>query len=133
VVALLILRDASEGVRRFEELQRDLGVARNVLTERLERLVDHGILARRLYQERPARYEYRLTDKGLDLYPVLISLMNWGDRWAPRQDGPPITLTHKACGHDATPMLSCPHCREPVAARDMRFRRNVAAAVRSPS
>jgi DNA-binding HxlR family transcriptional regulator len=121
---LLIVRDAFQGVRRFEEFQRDLGVARNVLTERLQRLVDHGILERRLYQDRPARYEYRLTDKGLDLYPILISLMNWGDRWAPSDDGPPVILTHKDCGHDTTPLLTCPNCLKPVAARDMQFRRS---------
>src|SRR5712692_2233716 len=79
---LLILRDSFQGVRRFDDFQRRLGVARNVLTQRLDRLVEQGILARRQYQDRPARYEYRLTAKGLDLYPVVIALMDWGDRWA---------------------------------------------------
>src|ERR1700674_3118054 len=96
---LLIIRDAFRGIRRFEDFQRDLGVARNVLTRRLNRLVDHGILERRLYQERPDRYEYRLTEKGLDLYGVIVGLMKWGDRWAVAQRGPPLTLTHKGCGH----------------------------------
>jgi|SRR5579864_8387715 len=119
---LLVLRDAFEGVRRFDDFQRNLGVARNILTDRLERLVAGGILERRLYQDRPPRHEYRLTEKGLDLYPVLIGLMRWGDRWAPDADGPPVVLTHKACGHDISPTLMCPACREPVVARGMRFR-----------
>jgi DNA-binding HxlR family transcriptional regulator len=121
---LLILRDSFQGVRRFDDFQRRLGVARNVLTQRLDRLVEQGILERRQYQDRPARYEYRLTEKGLDLYPVVIALMDWGDRWATDPDGPPVTLTHKPCGHDGTPIFTCPHCSEKVTARDMRFRYN---------
>jgi len=119
---LMILRDAFQGVRRFEEFQRDLGIARNVLTDRLTLLVDHGILDRRPYQTQPPRSEYRLTEKGLELYPVLISLMRWGDRWATGAGGPPVVLTHKECGHDGLPVMSCPHCGVPVGARDMTFR-----------
>src|SRR5215204_3268371 len=74
---LLVLRDAFLGVRRFDDFQRSLGVARNVLQTRLERLVEEDLLERRLYQERPARYEYRLTEKGLDLWPALVALMKW--------------------------------------------------------
>jgi DNA-binding HxlR family transcriptional regulator len=121
---LLILRDSFQGVRRFDDFQRRLGVARNVLTQRLDRLVEQGILERRQYQDRPPRYEYRLTEKGLDLYPVVIALMDWGDRWATDPDGPPVTLTHKQCGHDGTPIFTCPQCSEKVTARDMRFRYN---------
>lgn len=118
---LLILRDCFQGVRRFDDFQRHLGVARNVLTQRLDRLIEHGILERRQYQDRPVRHEYRLTEKGLDLYPVLISLMEWGDRHAMDTEGP-VILTHKACGHEGTPILACPHCGEKVHARGMRFR-----------
>src|SRR3954466_13822696 len=78
---LLILRDAFRGVRRFDDLQRDLGIARNILTDRLQKLVDHGVLMRRLYQERPPRYEYRLTRMGYDLSPALVALMRWGDQY----------------------------------------------------
>jgi DNA-binding HxlR family transcriptional regulator len=123
---LLILRDAFQGIRRFEDFQRDLGIARNVLTDRLGRLVEHGLLERRPYQTQPPRSEYRLTDKGLDLYPVLIALMRWGDRWAPLEQGPPVVLTHAACGHDGVPVMTCAHCGEAVGARDMRFRRREA-------
>src|SRR5262249_52054022 len=77
---LLVLRDAFNGVRRFEDFPASLPLARNVLTDRLQTLVEHGILQRRRYQERPPRYEYRLTEKGFELYPVLIALLQWGDR-----------------------------------------------------
>jgi DNA-binding HxlR family transcriptional regulator len=120
--SLLVLRDAFTGVRRFEDFQRSLGIARNILADRLQTLVDYGVLERRLYQERPERFEYRLTEKGLDLYPVLISLMRWGDRWATDGAGPPMVLTHKACGHDVMPVLVCPQCGEDVQAWAMRFR-----------
>jgi DNA-binding HxlR family transcriptional regulator len=120
--SLLIVRGVFRGIRRFEDFQRDLGVARNVLTQRLNRLVDHGILERRLYQQRPDRYEYRLTEKGLDLYGVIVGLMQWGDRWAVDQSGPPLTLTHKGCGHDGVPILACEGCGERVGPRDMRAR-----------
>src|SRR6476659_10471164 len=76
---LLVLRDAFLGIRRFDDFQRSLGVARNVLQNRLERLVEHGILERARYQERPERFEYRLTEKGLDLWPVIVSLISFGD------------------------------------------------------
>ena len=127
--SLLVLRDAFKGVRRFEEFQRSLGIARNVLADRLQTLVEHGVLERRLYQERPERYEYRLTDKGIDLYPVIIGLMRWGDRWATDEMGPPLLLTHKPCGHDVMPVLVCPECREPLGARDMRWRPRAEAPV----
>lgn len=126
--SLLVLRDAFCGVRRFEDFQRSLGIARNILTDRLQTLVDDGVLERRLYQERPERYEYRLTDKGRDLYPVLLALMRWGDRWAADEMGPPMVLTHKACGHDVMPVLTCPECGEEVRARDMAWRRREAEA-----
>ncbi len=95
---LLVLRDAFRRTRRFEDFQRDLGIARNVLTDRLGRLVDEGILRREQYQERPARFEYRLTDKGLALWPVMMTLMQWGDRFYSDPDGPPVVVCHRDCG-----------------------------------
>ena len=86
--SLLIVRDVFLGLRRFDEIQANLGIARNVLQTRLERLVEQGVLERSLYQERPPRYEYRLTEKGLDLWPIVVSLMQWGDRHAPPAGGP---------------------------------------------
>ena len=107
---MLILREAFNGVRRFDDFQVRLGIARNVLAARLQRLVDNGIFERRLYQERPERYEYRLTEKGRDLYPVLMSLLHWGDKWVSDEAGPPITLTHEPCGHEPGPVMTCQHC-----------------------
>ena len=121
---LLVLREAFLGVRRFDQFQRNTGVARNILSDRLNTLVANGILRRELYQERPQRYEYRLTEKGLDLYPVLLTLMDWGSRHA---GGRAMTLTHKTCGATVMPHLTCPECGEPVRARDMQAPRTAAA------
>src|ERR1700685_3641701 len=96
--SLLIVRDVMFGLRRFDAMQADLGIARNVLHTRLTRLLDHGVLEKRPYQERPARYEYRLTEKGLDLWPTIVALMQWGDRHASPPGGPPVLLEHRGCG-----------------------------------
>ena len=115
---LLILRDCFLRVRRFEEFQARLGVTRPILASRLRKLVKDFVLAKVPYQERPLRYEYRLTQKGLDLYPVLLSLMEWGDRY--KVEEPPVRLIHKACGEEAEPHLVCSHCSEPVGYFDLR-------------
>src|SRR6185503_3790428 len=94
---LLIVRDIFRGQRRFDGIQRDLGIARNVLANRLDRLVEEDILEKRQYAERPPRYEYFLTEKGIDLWPVLVSLVKWGDKHEPGMDGPPIVVRHKGC------------------------------------
>lgn len=119
---LLVLRDAFLGVRRFEDFQADLGTTRHRLADRLRKLVAHGILTRVPYQERPRRCEYRLTEKGRDLYPVVVSLTRWGDRWMAGEDGPPVELVHRGCGRRIVPVLTCPECHEPVGARDMQAR-----------
>jgi len=118
---LLILRDAFRGVRRFGDFCADLGIARNILTDRLEKLVDAGILVRVPYQERPLRHEYRLTDKGRDLSPALVALMRWGDRWAVPGD-PPTLLVHDACGTELEQLLRCPACDVEVTATHIRSR-----------
>jgi DNA-binding HxlR family transcriptional regulator len=106
---LLIIRDVFLGIRRFEDLQRDLGVARNVLQARLERLVEEGILVKRPYQDRPVRCEYRLTEKGADLWPVLVALLKWGDRYA--IDGErPMVLQHRDCGGELDDRRRCTVC-----------------------
>jgi DNA-binding HxlR family transcriptional regulator len=115
---MLVVREAFNRTRRFEDFQDRLGIARNVLADRLARLVDEGILERRLYQEHPSRYEYRLTDKGLDLYPVLVAIMRWGDRY--KSEAAPVRLVHESCGHEADPKLVCSHCGEELRARDVR-------------
>jgi DNA-binding HxlR family transcriptional regulator len=125
---LMILREAFMRARRFEDYQQGTGMARNILTDRLNKLVDAGILERRPYAEHPGRtlYEYRLTQKGLDLYPVLVSLMQWGDRYG-GLDTPPVTLEHKECGRLSTPRFVCSECGEPVDARKMYAHEHVLA------
>lgn len=116
---LLILRDIFRGMRRFGDVCDDLGIARNVLTDRLDKLVDRAILRKVQYSERPPRFEYHLTRKGRDLSPALIALMRWGDRWAIDGD-PPIRLVHDACGTELELTLRCPRCATPVTPRHVR-------------
>lgn len=119
--ASLILREAFFGVRRFDDFQRALGISRSVLATRLSSLVTHGILARRQYQERPARFEYRLTEAGLELYPIFLAMKAWGDRWL-GDDADPVVLRHERCGQDCEPRMTCDRCGEPVHAREMSWR-----------
>ena len=107
--SLLIIRDVFLGVTRFDDLQERLGISRNVLTQRLEHLVDHDVLERVPYQTNPVRCDYRLTERGRDLWPVLTAMREWGDRWhAP--GGAPVELVHTACGHRVHSVLTCSEC-----------------------
>jgi DNA-binding HxlR family transcriptional regulator len=117
----LILRDAFMGVRRFDEFQGRLGIARNVLQSRLTRLVDEGILRRVPYQERPPRHEYRLTRKGVELWPVIVALMKWGDRHL-FPDGPPVILGHRDCGGEIDDRRICQACGKPLEPNDVEVR-----------
>ena len=108
--SLLIMRDAFLGVRRFEDFQHHLRIARNILSDRLGKLVEHGILDKRQYSDRPVRSEYRLTSKGIDLFPVLFALQKWGDTWAMGDDEPLRTVVHNTCGTVTHPVPSCSHC-----------------------
>ena len=117
--SLMIIRDVFLGLRRFDDIRDDLGISRNVLSDRLSTLVAHGVLEKVRYSEHPERFEYRLTEKGIDLQPVLVALMRWGDKWE-SPDGPPLVLEHKGCGHDAAPGLACMHCGELIGPRDVR-------------
>lgn len=119
---MLVLREAFLRTRRFEDFQAHLGATRHVLADRLQKLVEHGIFERVQYQERPPRYEYKLTEKGRDLYPVIVSLVGWGDRWMAGEAGPPIELVHKSCGQQMAPVHVCPHCGERVTALDVTAR-----------
>jgi DNA-binding HxlR family transcriptional regulator len=118
--SLLIVRDIMLGLRRFDAMQAHLGIARNVLHTRLTRLIDHEVLEKRLYQERPARYEYRLTEKGLDLWPTIVALMRWGDSHATPPGGPPILLEHRGCGGAVDDHRMCVTCEARLAVRDVR-------------
>lgn len=125
---LLIIRDIFNGLRRFDDLLQHLGISRNILTDRLSSLVDNGVLKRVRYQERPARYEYRLTEKGLDLLPVLLQLMHWGDKWQAGAEGAPVTVKHKDCGRETVPVISCSECGEPLIAGHLHLQVNETAA-----
>ena len=113
----LILRESFYGVRRFSDMQRNLGIARNILSARLQTLVRAGVLERRR-GEGSERHEYRLTTMGRDLFPVLVAIMRWGDTHLAGDEGPPLSLRH-TCGHDAEPEIVCRHCHEPLRARDV--------------
>src|SRR5215207_710171 len=115
---LLILRDAFLGVRRFDDFQARLGVARNVLQARLERLIDHGLLTRVQYHDRPPRFEYRLTPNGIDLWPVLVALMKWGDKHA-APGGPPVLLRHAGCGGEVDDRRICSKCSKPLGPKEV--------------
>jgi DNA-binding HxlR family transcriptional regulator len=119
---VLILRDAFRGVRRFDELASDLGIARNLLASRLRRLVEHGVLQKVPYQERPTRYEYRLTPMGIDLSPALVALMHWGDKYRRGAEAPPLALVHSTCGHELDQVFLCRHCGEEVSPLGIRSR-----------
>ena len=116
---LLIIRDIFLGLHRFDQLQESLGIARNVLTDRLNWMVDHGIFERRRYSENAVRdlYEYRLTAKGRALFPVYVALMKWGNEWTGLA-APPVELLHKPCGHRADVRVVCSECGEDIDARD---------------
>jgi DNA-binding HxlR family transcriptional regulator len=105
----LVLREAFNGVRRFGDMQQRTGMPRQVLSQRLSRLVAEGLLRKVRYREigQRSRDEYRLTDKGLDLYPVLVALMEWGDRYTGGADGPPVLLRHRDCGEPVRLQLAC--------------------------
>ena len=119
---LLILRDCFLRVRRFEAFQERLGITRHILADRLRKLVKARVLAKVQYEARPRRYEYRLTEKGLDLHPVLMSLVHWGDTHMVGRNGRPVLHHHTKCEHDFDPVLACSECGEAVAAKDVRVR-----------
>jgi DNA-binding HxlR family transcriptional regulator len=111
---LLILRDCFLRVRRFDAFEERLRITRHILADRLKKLVAHGVLKKLPYQESPVRYEYRLTQAGLDLYPLLTCLRYWGDRYAAGRNGPPFLFRHQDCGHVFDPVVTCSGCGEPI-------------------
>lgn len=125
---LLILRDAFSGVRRFEQWQDGLGVARNVLAARLKTLVGHGVLEKRAYSDHPPRFEYLLTAKGRDLFAVLLTMADWGDKHVYGHLGCPARFTHKTCGKVFSPGLVCETCGEAVGPMDLTRSRGDATA-----
>jgi DNA-binding HxlR family transcriptional regulator len=119
--SLLIVRDALLGLSRFDDFQRHLGISRNVLNDRLARLVDQGVLEKVPYQDHPPRHDYRLTPKGLDLWEVVDAMRRWGDRWESSEAGPPTELVHRSCGHATTVEPHCSECGELLEQRDLKL------------
>jgi DNA-binding HxlR family transcriptional regulator len=118
---LLIVRDALQGLTRFDEFKRSLNVAGNTLSDRLGRLVDAGVMTKRFYQDNPPRYEYLLTEKGRDFFPVLTGMLAWGDRWLDDGAGAPVVLHHHEPDHKIVPRVVCSECGEPVVHSDIQF------------
>lgn len=118
--SFLVLREMYFGVRRFDEFQTNLGIASNILTDRLQRLAGHGIVERHAYQVRPERFEYRFTPKGMDLYGSMIVMMRWGDKWL-SAGRPPLLLRHRPCQHDFHAQVVCSHCRQPLDAHNVTY------------
>ena len=116
---LMILRDCFLGVRRFEAFEKRLGISRSIVSDRLRRLTAEGVLRRETYQQRPRRQEYRLTDKGLALHPVIMAIVGWGDAWCAGDAGPPLLHRHSACGCDFHAVQTCSACGAEVTARDV--------------
>lgn len=117
--SMLIVRDAFLGVTRFDQFQERLGISRNILNQRLNRLVDTGVLTRTAYSEHPPRYDYRLTEKGRDLWPVLTAMRQWSDRYA-APEGPPLQVVHRACGHVSEAIMTCSECGEALGPREVK-------------
>ncbi len=120
--ALLILSDSFLGVRRFETFRARLGISRTTLTQRLGDLCEAGILERAVYQERPTRHEYRLTSKGLDLYPVMMGMVQWSNKYYADEGGPPLLYEHTRCSSDFSPRVSCSECGEEAPVWEVRVR-----------
>lgn len=121
--SFLIIREFFYGVRRFDEFQTRLGIATNILSVRLKRLVEQGIAQREPYQNAPTRYEYRLTEKGLNLYNIMLVMMAWGDKWI-FDNKPPLLLTHTTCKHDFHAIIICDKCNKILDPRQMGYRAN---------
>lgn len=119
---LLVLREVLLGRHRFQDIRRNTGIAPNILSDRLQTLVDHGVLTRRLYSEHPESYEYLPTQKALDANPVLVALVQWGDKHVYGVDNAPRVFVHASCDHDADPQLHCSHCGERIKPRELRVR-----------
>ncbi len=118
--SILIIRDVFYGVRRFDALQRHLGISKKVLAGRLARLQQANIFRKVPYQQKPERFEYRLTQKGRDLFPVLLTMMRWGNRWLDEKSKPHLILMHLGCGEVVEPELVCSHCKKPLSPASVR-------------
>jgi DNA-binding HxlR family transcriptional regulator len=127
----LIIRDLFLDVVRFDDLVEDLGISRNLLTRRLNALIRSGIVERHVYQRRPLRHEYRLSEAGRDLVPAILALTAWGDRWARPKEGSPMLFVHAACGHQFQPLVTCSACGEMIAADAVKIAAGPGGAIKT--
>jgi len=118
----LIIREAFFGIKTYEGFQQNLRIATNILSNRLKTLVHNGIFERIKNPDDGRRFIYKLTEKGLDLYPITLSLMNWGDRWLADEEGPPLSIFHSTCGHRLEQVMNCSYCGEAIHARDVTYK-----------
>ncbi len=116
-----IIREAFFGVRYYDKFLSNLGIATNILADRLKWLVENDIMEKHKDLKDSRRMKYRLTEKGRDLYPVILSFIKWGDRWLSDKSGPPLLLHHTTCGHLLTPVMCCEHCREIIDVKDITY------------
>ncbi len=117
----LILRSIYTDINRFDDIRADTAMATNILSERLQWLEEIGMIRRKQYNSHPPRYEYKLRSKGVDYYHALLMLMKWGDKYYVSPEGPPLLLTHKACGSDLDPQVICSECRAPIDVKDVTY------------
>jgi DNA-binding HxlR family transcriptional regulator len=115
---LLVIRQIFMRIRRFSEIQSSLGIPKHRLSDRLSRLVEEGVIYKDAYDNAGKRFDYKLTDKGLALYPIVVAIAQWGDNWMADGDGRPIEYIHKDCGHGAEPKVCCTACDEPITAHN---------------
>ncbi len=118
---ILIIRDAFQGIKTFERFQENLKIASNILSNRLKNLVKQGVLKKNQNPEDGRRFIYEFSEMGLDLYPVIVTLMTWGDKWLEDETGPYMKLYHKNCNTPLKPVLKCAHCKKEVHARDIKY------------
>jgi len=128
----MILRECYFGITRFDAFQQMLGLPRGTLTARLRKLTAQGLLRQVQYSANPPRYEYRLTKVGFDLYPVMIALLSYGDKWLAGAERPPLDLVHKVCGEQCHPLVACSHCGERIDAREVETRDGPGAGTSYP-
>jgi len=121
----LILRELFFGVRYYDQFQSNLGIATNILSNRLKTLINNGILNKHKSPNDRRRFVYKLTEKGRDIYAISLAFMNWGDKWLAGDNGPPLILHHKTCGHQLEPVLTCKYCKKVVDPRDVTYEDHV--------
>lgn len=124
---LLIIRDLFYGINTFDLLCQDLGIARNILSNRLKKLVDRGLIEKQCDEKGSRKKSYRLTRKGKDVFPIIMALVAWGDQWEAPQ-GPPIVFKHQPDGHVVRPLVICAHCGEPLKGKDIQPQKGPGAA-----